>query len=171
MIRVHKEVFQRFPYAVMEVNVQKVETAICLEAVVRVCCQAMAESIHNGRIGLECQLFAKEAMLSQNHLRQFLVDREASQRRITQMYQDCYDVNPPCLSPLGLIEVALRSCLEKVHVYKYLSRTTGSGPRRVFDKAIIRTLKEIKFLKSERAFQEGKELMPPWLVFGACLSG
>ena len=154
-----REPVQGLRWNTMDVFMCEVEMAVCLEAVTRACYLAMVESIRNGRVVRECQLFSKEAMLGQQKMKRFLIDPDASRKRIECVCRN-YAVDAARLSVAGIIEAALHSARNKLGIYRHLAAISGWFAE-VFGREVLRTQREIRFLQNEQAFQKDKDNMLP----------
>lgn len=134
---------------------QKIEAAFYLETILRTCLQAMADTVNNGQIRMECQLFFKEAALCQNQMELYFRRTGINLERIQRLCRD-HGIDPAGLSIVGLIETALLVCARKAAIYRYLARFSTGPSHTLFAKAYLRTYREIQFLKKEEAFHRSR---------------
>lgn len=154
--------FRKYSSVSLQEEGEMLESAIFLEEITRVCFQSMNDGVNNGNVRRECQLFFKEALLTQNQLKNFLKDPLISHERFERMCRN-HQVEPSHFSILGIIEIALHYALQKWNIYKYLlTNTRGADSEKTLTQALTRTWKEIKFLKNEEKFQKNKEAQNLW---------
>jgi len=139
-----------------QVDIDKLETLICLESLIVACYQSLAWLVHNQTIRRECQQFEQHAQYHQDELRKvfplFPKNDLAIEIRVNQ---HLLHLKPSCLSLREIINLAINLTVLKTDIYKYFSRTAGEH-HELLNSLLEDNAEEMYFLRQERNFHQNR---------------
>ncbi len=106
------------------VDVDKLETLICLESLIVVCYQSLSGLLHNHTIHRECQQFEKHARYHQKKLREIFPLSPKSEVAIeVKVDHHLLHLKPSYLSLREVINLSINLTVLKTDIYKYFYHT------------------------------------------------
>lgn len=140
---------------VHEGDIEKLETAVCLESVLEICYQSFAQLIHNRIIREESQKFRLISQKHQRELRQWLPFSLEVESRIEKRIQEyLVNLDPVRLSLSGVVNLSISLAAHKMDIYKYMQRTHSKHHYFFFNRLIEDSLEEMHFLRMEKEFHQ-----------------
>ena len=147
--------FQRAHIA-QRVDVPKLETLICLEALIVVCYQSLGGLVHNRTIRSECQQFEHHAKLHQEELRRNFPLSQKSEAAIeSKVDQHLLQLKPLYLPLRQVINLAINLTVLKADIYKNFSHTVQED-HEFLNSLLEDNVEEISFLRQERSFHQNR---------------
>ena len=140
----------------VHVDVDKVETLICLESLIVACYHSLAWLLHNRTIRHECQEFEQHAKLHQDELRKIFPLSQKNEFNIeNRVNHHLLQLKPSCLSLREVINLAINLTVLKMDIYKYFSRTV-QGHHEVLYSLLEDNSEEMYFLRQEMNFHQNR---------------
>lgn len=134
------------------VGLTKLETVICLEAVLIVCHQSLAGLIHNNTIRNECQRLGQLAHYHQEGLRKVYPISQESENSIRDKENKyLLHLKSSYLFLNSVINLAINLTEQKIDIYRYLSLKDREH-RILLNKFIDESKEEFNFLCRERNY-------------------
>lgn len=139
-----------------QVDVDEVETLICLESLLATCYQALAGLVHNQTIRKEYQQLEQHAQYHQEELKKIFSLSQKSEAAIeSKVYKYLLQFKPPYLSLRAVINLAIHLTAFKMDIYKYLSRTVHEH-RELLNNLFEDNVEEMNFLCHEKNFHQNR---------------
>ena len=131
------------------IDVDKLETVICLESVLGTCYQALAGLVHDQTIRKECQQFERHSERHQEELRKaFALSAENEISIKSKLYKYLLMLSPPYLFLRAVVNLAISLTSYKIDIYRYFSRRNRKH-NEVFNSLLQDSIKEMDFLRHE----------------------
>jgi hypothetical protein len=147
---------QQVSHIGQQVDLDKLETLICLESLIAACYQSLAWLVHNQTIRRECLQFEQHAQYHQEVLRRIFPILQKSELAIeNKVNQHLLHLKPSCLSLRELINLAINLTVLKTDIYKYLSRTDPEH-HEILNSLLEDDSEEMYFLRQERNFHQSR---------------
>jgi len=138
------------------VDVDKVETLICLESLVAACYQSLAWLIHNQTIRRECQQFEQHARYHQEELRKMFPLSPKSEVAIEDKVNNhLLHLKPSHLTLRELINLSINLTVLKMDIYKYFFHTVQEH-HELLNSLLEDNVEEMYFLRHERNFHQNR---------------
>jgi hypothetical protein len=138
------------------VDVEKLETLICLESLIAACYQSLAELLHNQTIRRECQQFEQHAQYHQEEIRKIFPLFPKSEIAIEiKVNHHLLQLKPSHLSLREVINLAINLTVLKTDIYKYFSRTAQEH-HDLLNSLLEDNAEEMYFLRQERNFHQNR---------------
>lgn len=138
------------------VDIDKVETLICLESLIVVCYQSLAWLVHNRTVRHECQQFEQHAQNHQEELRKIFPLFHKSEVAIEiKVNQHLLQLKPSYLSLREVINLAINLTVLKTDIYKYFFHT-AQGHHELLNSLLEDNAEEMYFLRQERNFHQNR---------------
>ena len=138
------------------VDVDKLETLVCLERLIVTCYQSISWLVHNQTIRRECQQFEQHAQYHQEELKRIFPLLQKSEADIeNKVNQHLLQLKPSCLSLREVINLAINFTVLKMDIYKYFSRTVQEH-HEVLNRLFENNAEEMYFLRQERNFHQNR---------------
>jgi len=138
------------------VDIEKMETLVCLESLVETCYRILQGLVHNQGVRRECQQLEFHTQLRQEELIK-IFSLSASHKNIINNKVNDYvlKLKPLQLSMRALINVAINLNHFKLDIYKHLNPLTEEH-RGLLYNFLEENMEEIDFLRQEKNFHENR---------------
>jgi hypothetical protein len=147
---------QQENYIGQYVDVDKLETLICLESLIAVCYQSLSWLVHNQTIRRECQQFEQNAKLHQEKLKRIFPLSPKNEVAIeTRVNHHLLQLKLSCLPLREVINLASNLTNLKTDIYKYFSYTIQEHHGLLND-LFEENADEMYFLRQERNFHQNR---------------
>ena len=147
---------QQVSHIEQRVDVDKLETLICLESLIVTCYQSLSWLVHNQTIRKECQQFEQHAQHHQEELKRIFPLFPKSEIAIeSKVNQHLLQLKPSCLSLREVINLAINLTVLKTDIYKYFFRTFQEH-RELLNSLLEDNAEEMYFLRQERNFHQNR---------------
>jgi hypothetical protein len=144
----HEENFKKW------VDLNKLETVICLEKILNSCYPTLTGLIHNQTIRNECRRFEKLAEHHQGALCRVFPLSQSSEIAIEdKLYKYQLQLSPPNLFLSSVLDLAVNLSAHKIDIYRYLSLKDHEH-RKLLNQFIEDSREEMIFLCRERNFHQ-----------------
>jgi len=138
------------------VDIDKLETLICLESLIITCYQTIGGMVHNRTIRHECQQFEKHAKYHQDELKKIFPLSQKSEAAIEgKVSQYLLQLKPTYLSLKEIINLISNFTAFKVDLYKHFSRTVHEH-RDSLNSFLQDNIEEMYFLNQEKNFHQNR---------------
>jgi len=139
-----------------QVDVDKLETLICLEAIIVACYQSLAGLVHNQTIRQDCQQFEQQAQYHQEKLRKIFPLSPKSELAIDlKVNHHLLNLKPAYLSLREVIILTINLTTLKTDIYKCFSRTL-SEHHEILNTLFEENAEEMYFLRQENNFHQNR---------------
>ena len=139
-----------------KVDVNKLETLICLELLLVTCYQTLGWLIHNRTIRLQCQQFEQHASYHQEELKKiFPLSRQSELTIENKVNQYILQIKPANLSLREIINLIINFTSFKIDLYKHFSRTSVEH-QVILNSFLQDNVEEMFFLDQERKFHQNR---------------
>ena len=143
-------------YKGQHVDVEKLETLICLESLIVACYQALSWLVHNQTIRHECQQFEQHAQFHQEELKRIFPLLPRSELAIERKVgQHLSQLKPSSLPLRQVINLAINLTVLKTDIYKYFSHTFQEH-HVLLNSLLDDNAEEMYFLRQERNFHQNR---------------
>ena len=139
-----------------QVDVDKLETLICLESLIVACYQSLAGLLHNRTVRRECQQFEQHAKYHQEELRKIFPLFQKNEMAIeSKVNHHLLQLKPSHLTLREVINLSINLTVLKMDIYKYFSRTIREH-HELLNGLLEDNTEEMNFLRQERNFHQNR---------------
>ena len=143
-------------YTGQQVDIDKVETLICLESLIVACYQSLAGLVNNQTIRRECQQFEQHAQHHQEKLIKIFPFLQKSDIAIkNKVNHHLSQLKPSSLSLRELINLAINLTVLKTDIYKFFFNTLQEH-HELLNSLLEDNAEEMYFLRQERNFHQNR---------------
>jgi len=146
---------QVFHFA-QNVDVDKLETLICLESLLAICYQALEGMAHNQTARKEYQQLEQQAQYHQDELkRDFLISQKIENSIESKVYKYLVLFKPPYLPLRAVINLAINLASFKMDIYKHFLHT-AQEQHGFLSGFLEDNVEEMSFLQKEKEFHQNR---------------
>jgi hypothetical protein len=141
-------------HTVQQADIDKLETLICIEALLASCYQALEGLVHNQTVRKEYRQLEQHAYYHQEELKRIFPLSQKSEAAIeNKMYKYLLQYRLPYLSLKEVINLAIHLTAFKMDIYKYFSHTAQED-HGFFNNLFEDIVEEMNFLCMEKKFHQ-----------------
>jgi hypothetical protein len=146
--------FEKNSVIEQHVDVDKLETLICIETLLVICYQSISWLVHNQTIRKECQQFEQHAQYHQEELHKiFPLSQESKVAIENKVAQYLSQLEPARLPLREVINLAINLAALKMNIYKYFSHRLEEH-HELLKNSLADNAEEMYFLRQERNFHQ-----------------
>jgi len=135
---------------------EKVETLICLEALLAICYQVLEGLVHNQTVRKEYQQLEQHALFHQEELKKiFLIPPKTESGIESKVYKYLLQFKPTYLPLRSVINLALHLASFKMDIYKHFSYMLQEHHERIHG-FLEDNVEELSFLQQEKEFHQNR---------------